>query len=203
MTEAQALAELLRRRRSIRRFRPTPLERQALRRVLEAARLAPSAHNRQPWRFVVLQDQAVRRRLAEATAARLRADRLVDGASAAEVEADAARWHRRLSEAPAAVLVCLTMESMDRYPDERRNRAERTMAVQSVAMAGENLLLAAAAEGWGACWMCGPLFAGDEARRALDLPVAWEPQGVILLGEPDESPERRGRRSLDEVVQWR
>jgi nitroreductase len=77
------------------------------------------------------------------------------------------------------------------------------MAVQSVAMAGENLLLAASAEGWGACWMCAPLFAGDEARRALDLPQDWEPQGLVLLGEAAEAPAPRGRKSLTDVTLWR
>jgi len=92
---------------------------------------------------------------------------------------------------------------MDRYRDARRSQAERLMAVQSVAMAGENLLLAAAAEGWGACWMCAPLFAGEEARRALDLPAAWEPQGLVLLGQAAEAPRPRGRINLEDVTAWR
>jgi F420 biosynthesis protein FbiB-like protein len=186
----------------VRRFADTPLDRVRIDRVLEAARLAPSAHNRQPWRFVVIQGEA-RARLAQALATRLRADRLADGAAPQAVEADAARSRDRLTRAPVAILVCLTMEAMDRYPDHRRNQAERLMAVQSVAMAGENLLLAAAAEGWGACWMCAPLFAGEEARRALELPEEWEPQGLILVGEAAEQPEPRGRMSLEDVTAWR
>lgn len=202
MISAIELLELLRRRRSVRRFADTPLDRVRIDRVLEAARLAPSAHNRQPWRFVVIQGEA-RARLAQALATRLRADRLADGAAPQAVEADAARSRDRLTRAPVAILVCLTMEAMDRYPDHRRNQAERLMAVQSVAMAGENLLLAAAAEGWGACWMCAPLFAGEEARRALELPEEWEPQGLILVGEAAEQPEPRGRMSLEDVTAWR
>jgi F420 biosynthesis protein FbiB-like protein len=174
-----------------------------LERVLEAARLAPSAHNRQPWRFVVVESEQVRARLADAMAARLRSDRLADGTPPQVVEADAARSRDRIERAPAAILVCMTMEAMDRYPDTRRSAAERTMAVQSVAMAGENLLLAATTEGWGACWMCGPLFAGDEARRALELPEDWEPQGLVLIGEAAETPAPRGRRSLQDVATWR
>jgi F420 biosynthesis protein FbiB-like protein len=150
MISTEQLLDLLRRRRSVRRFIDVPIDRSAIERVLEAARLAPSAHNRQPWRFVVVQGEA-RGRLAEAMAARLRADRLADGAEPDAVEADVARSQARITQAPAAVLVCMTMEAMDRYPDGRRAQAERLMAVQSVAMAGETLLLAAAVEGWGAC----------------------------------------------------
>jgi len=200
--DSRDLLALMRRRRSVRRFRPSPIAPATIRRLLEVARLAPSAHNRQPWRFVVIEDGAKRARLAEAMADRLRRDRLMDGDAPDVVAADAQRSMRRLSDAPCAILVCLTMESMDHYPDEHRNRAEHTMAVQSVAMAGENLLLAAAAEDLGACWLCGPLFAGDEARRALGLPPAWEPQGVVLLGEAEQVPAPRGRLSLDEIVRW-
>ncbi len=203
MTSSADLLELLRRRRSVRRFKAAPVDRAVLERVLEAARLAPSAHNRQPWRFVVVQDEARRARLAEAMAARLRADRLADGAAPDEVEADVSRSRQRLTRAPCAILVCLTIEAMDRYPDDRRNQAERMMAVQSAAMAGENLLVAAAAEGLGACWMCAPLFAGEEARRSLNLPDDWEPQGLVLLGQPAETPPPRGRRRLEEVTLWR
>jgi F420 biosynthesis protein FbiB-like protein len=135
-------------------------------------------------------------------AARLRSDRLADGADPAEVEADAARSRTRLLHAPCAILVCLTLGPMDRYPDVRRSQAEERMAVQSVAMAGENLLLAAAAEGLGACWMCAPLFAPEEARRALDLPEEWDPQGMVLIGESAEEPGNRGRLSVEDVTLW-
>jgi F420 biosynthesis protein FbiB-like protein len=199
----ETFSDVVRTRRSVRRFKSTPVDRARLERILEAARLAPSAHNRQPWRFTVIEASDARARVAEAMAARLRADRLADGTPPEQVEADAERSRRRLMEAPCAILVCLTMEAMDRYPDERRTQAERTMAVQSVAMAGENLLLAARAEGLDACWLCGPLFAADEARRALDLPNDWEPQGMVVLGEAAEVPAPRGRRSLEDVTLWR
>lgn len=72
------------------------------------------------------------------------------------------------------------------------------MAVQSVAMAGQNLLLAAHAHGLGACWMCAPLFCPDVVRSALSLPIDWEPQGLITLGNPAQS-RSKTRRKLDDV----
>ena len=169
--------------------------------MLEAATWAPSSHNRQPWRFAVLLDTK-KRILAEAMGLRLRADRLADGANAVEVEADANRSYARLTQSPAIILVCLTLEEMDRYPDERRAAAERLMAVQSVAMAGQTLMLAAHAAGWGSCWMCAPLFAPDEVRLALGLPDSWDPQGAILLGRPLSQQAVRPRRPVNEVVRW-
>jgi coenzyme F420-0:L-glutamate ligase/coenzyme F420-1:gamma-L-glutamate ligase len=197
------LMAALRRRRSVRHFFSRPVSSETVVDLLEAACLAPSAHNRQPWRYAVVLDRDGRRRLADAMADRLRKDRLADGAPAEAVEADVARSRTRLLEAACAIVVCLTMESMDAYPDRARSRAELRMAIQSVAMAGENLLLAAAAAGLGACWMCAPLFAGQEARQALDLPESWEPQGMILLGEAGEDPAPKPRLPVDEVTLWR
>jgi F420 biosynthesis protein FbiB-like protein len=89
---------------------------------------------------------------------------------------------------------------MDRYPDARRADAERLMAVQSTAMALQNLLLLAHAEGLAACWMCAPLFCPDTVRTALDLPTDWQPQALITLGYPAASGRKRERRAVSEFV---
>ncbi len=197
------IGRLVRGRRSVRRFRSEPVPSFAdLEDLLALATWAPSAHNRQPWRLVVLRDGAEKERLAQAMGDRLRADRTADGADSADIESDARRSHARLTQAPVVIVVCLSLEEMDRYPDPRRAQAERTMAVQSTAMAGQNLMLAAHAAGWGSCWMCAPLFAPEEVRSALDLPEGWEPQGAIVLGAPIGAVPPRPRRPLGDVVRW-
>ncbi len=60
------------------------------------------------------------------------------------------------------------------------------MAVQSVAMAAQNLWLLAHAEGLGACWLCAPLFVPELVREILDLPADWQAQGLMTLGWPAE-----------------
>ena len=196
----EALQPFLRSRRSVRRFRPDPIDPALIRGLLEAARWAPSPHNRQPWRFVVLQEADNRQRLAQAMGERLRAERLADGADPQAVQADVSRSYDRITGAPLAVLLCMTLEQMDRYPDARRSRAERRMAVQGVAMAGQNLLLAAHAAGLGACWICAPLFAPEVVRQVLELPEDWDPQGLVVLGWPAESPPERERMPLEQVT---
>ena len=196
----EALQPFLRSRRSVRRFRPDPIDPALIRGLLEAARWAPSPHNRQPWRFVVLQEADSRQRLAQAMGERLRAERLADGADPQAVQADVSRSYSRITGAPLAVLLCMTLEQMDRYPDARRSRAERRMAVQGVAMAGQNLLLAAHAAGLGACWICAPLFAPEVVRQVLELPEDWDPQGLVVLGWPAESPPERERMPLEQVT---
>lgn len=198
-----ALDSLVRTRRSIRRYTDQPVAPEIVERLLEAARWAPSAHNRQPWRFVVLTTTQAKTQLAEAMAARLRADRLADGDPPEAVEQDAARSRARITQAPVALLGCLTVVEMDVYPDARRAQAEYLMAVQSTAMAAQNLLLAAHAEGLGACWLCAPLFCPDVVRAALNLPADWEPQALITLGYPAQTGKPAVRHSLDDLVRWR
>ncbi len=197
-----ALLELLHARRSLRRYRPERPPRALLQRVLEAAIQAPSAHNRQPWRFVVLQEEDDRAGLARAMGERLRQDLQADGVPGAIIEADVGRSYERMTGAPVLILLCLSMRDMDAYPDPQRRAAEHTMAVQGTAMAGQNLLLAAHALGLGACWMCAPLFCPDVVAAALQLPADWQPQGLVTLGWPAQT-RSRGRRPLDEVLLWR
>ncbi len=190
-------------RRSIRNYQPDPLPIEMIERLLNVAMWAPSAHNRQPWRFAVVISPEVKERLAFQMGQRLRADRGRDGDPQEAIEADAGRSYRRITGAPCVIVVCLTMEDMDVYPDEHRSRAEHLMGVQGAALATENLLLAAEQEGLGACWMCAPLFCQDTVAQALELPANWQPQGLITLGFPAGPGKEPRRRPMDELVLWR
>lgn len=193
--------DILLTRRSLRRYLPDPVPRPMVERVLQAAIWAPSAHNRQPWRFAVIESDIQKVTLAQAMGARLRRDLQADDVPETVIEADVNRSYERITSAPVLIVVCLSMVDMDVYPDDKRNTNEYIMAVQSVAMAGENLLLAAHASGLGACWMCAPLFCPDVVRDTLGLPEDWQPQGLVTLGYPAQEREKT-RRPLDDVVVW-
>ena len=180
------MAKVIRSRRASRRYLDKPVPRDLLNRILETAMWSPNAHNRQPWRFAVLTGSADKARLADAMGARLQKDRLADGDAADVVERDVARSRRRITGAPVAIVVCLSMAQMDRYPDAHRSEAERTMAVQSVAMAAQSLWLLAHSAGLGMCWLCAPLFVPQLVRDLFDLPEDWEPQGLMTMGWPAE-----------------
>lgn len=196
----QTHLDWLRSRRSVRRFQPDPLPRALLEQIIRVATWAPSAHNRQPWRFVVLTTGETRARLAHEMSADFRRDLLRDGLSSDEVDAQVTRSGERIRSAPAVVVLCQDTTVGDVYPDETRRHAELLMGVQSVALAGGTLLLAAHAAGLGGVWMCAPLFAPAAVRRALELPPHWQPQAMILLGYPAAVPPHRPRRSLDDVA---
>jgi coenzyme F420-0:L-glutamate ligase / coenzyme F420-1:gamma-L-glutamate ligase len=189
-------------RRSIRRYQSRPVERTILEKILTAAMWAPSAHNRQPWRFCVVTDDGVKLALSERMGEQWRRDLGADGADPLFVEKRVAISHARLTGAGALIVASVSMEDMDRYPDSKRADAEWLMAVQSTALACQNLLLAAHHYGLGACWMCAPLFVPGLVRDALDLPGHWHPQALITLGYPAESKEK-DREPLASRVLWR
>lgn len=199
---ASALLAHLRARRSLRRYRDCPVPAAAIEQLLEAATWAPSAHNRQPWRFVIMQEPAVKSRLAQAMGTRLRADLQADGLPEPLIAADLARSYSRLSQAPLLILLCMSLHDMDAYPDQRRRHFEATMAQQSTAMAGQNLLLMAHALGLGACWVCAPLFCQDTVAATLDLPEDWQPQSLITCGYPADA-RQRSRSSWEGKTLWR
>ena len=87
-----------------------------------------------------------------------------DGVDNDVIERRVSISHTRMMTAGALIIPSVTMEDMDEYPDPERQEAEWLMAVQSVAMAGQNILLAAHDMGLAACWMCAPLLV---ARRPI------------------------------------
>lgn len=115
--------EAIRTRKSVRSYTDRPVDKETLVRLLEAARLAPSASNRQEWRFVVVRDPATRERLA-----------------------DAASNQRFIADAPVLLACCAETEGhvmpcgLECFPID-------------VALAVDHLTLAAAAEGLGTCWI--------------------------------------------------
>ena len=77
-----------------------------------------------------------------------------------------------------------------------------TMAVQSVAACGLQLLLAAHAEGLGANWICWPLYAQEAAREALNLSFNCEPQAMFILGYADGEPSKKNRKDIASISFW-
>jgi F420 biosynthesis protein FbiB-like protein len=195
------LSDIIKQRRSIRRYEDRPVDPVVLHRLLEMACWAPSAHNRQPWRFAVITDPARRAELGQAMGNRFRSDLAADGLPEEQIERQIARSYTRISGAPAVVLLFLSMADMDQYPDSRRQEFERVMAIQSVALAAQNFLLAAQAEGLGACWMCAPLFCPDVVRQVLALPADWETQALLTVGYPAEQRVSK-REPLEKKILW-
>ncbi|HCP76945.1 MAG: nitroreductase [Pusillimonas sp.] len=189
-------------RRSVRRYLPEQPPLELINTLLEMAVCAPSAHNRQPWRFVVIRSHDKKAKLARAMGDKLERDRLADNDDPTDVKNDVARSFARITNAPTLILLCVTMAEMDSYRDANRNQHEFCMATQSVAMAGQNIMLGAQATGLSSCWMCAPMFCPTLVQTTLDLPEDWIPQGMLTVGYPANAGKPFVRKPLEDVVAY-
>jgi len=155
---------------------------EAVEMMLHAGARAPSPHNTQPWRFVVLGPSS-RSKLADIMYGRY-IERFKDEPGAEE---KAARLRRRLRNAPLAILLCLDHKMMRNIAG--RERIEWVMATQSIAAAAENMWLAARSMGLDAMWIAAPLAIGDYMRDGLGLDGSLEPQILMAFGHRLNDPE--------------
>ncbi|MFN8590854.1 MAG: TIGR03668 family PPOX class F420-dependent oxidoreductase [Thermomicrobiales bacterium] len=199
-----AFASLVRGRRSVRAFSTRPVPRFIVEEAIAAAGWAPSPHGRQPWRFAVVEGAARREALAAAMADTWRKQLRFDGQDESVVEARLEKSRDRLHRAPILIVPCLYLEDLDVYPDPDRQRAETTMAIQSLGAAVQNLLLSLYAAGVDGGWMCAPLFVPEVVREALGLDPVLIPHALIAVGYAEKDPVRRPRLPVGElIVDWR
>ncbi|MEM4449435.1 MAG: nitroreductase family protein [Nitrososphaerota archaeon] len=191
--------DFIKSRRSSKLLEPKDADINDLLTALEAAVSAPNAHNAQPWRFILIRNKETVLKLLEAMAEEWKRDLLSDGLEERKADVIIRESISRTLRASAVIVVCLSMSEMDKYRDERRMKCEYIMAVQSVAAACQNLLLALHALGYGACWRCGPLFVPESVRRVLGIPRDVEPQALIEVGGQGGIRPMR-RKPLSEVV---
>jgi len=159
-------------RRSVRAYEPTPVPKEKLNKILEAARLAPSAENIQPWHFIVITNPSKRERLAKAPFAGF------------------------LKEAPVVIVGC------------GNQRASPRWFMVDVAIAMQNMVLAATAEGLGTCWIGS--FNEKEVREMLKIPGEYRIVALLALGYPRKKIDIQGailhtirrRKKLEEIISF-
>jgi len=178
--------EAIKKRRSVRKFLPRPVADKVVQEVLEAAGFAPSAHNSQPWRFIFLSEDKLKRELALAVVDSWAVDLAKDGLAVNEQTRK--ERYERYANAPVLILACLTMDGLREFNDSDRQSFERDLAVQSLGASLQTLLLAAHEAGLGACWFSAPGFCKPTIRKVLEIPREVEPQAFIVMGYADEKP---------------
>ena len=183
-------------RRSLRDFARLAVDGDTVERLVAIACTAPAPHHSRPWRFVHVASASARERLADAMADAWRADLERARESVHTIDRLLKRSYAQVTEAPALLLACLSLDEARRWPDKPRRLAERDMFVQSLGAALQNLLLAAADYGLAGYLKGAPFFCPDAVREALDLPPDWDPAFLVLLGYPDKRSEQPPRPPL-------
>jgi len=194
------LTEVIRSRRSIRKFEPQKISQATIRNLLELASCSPSAHNTQPWHSIVIENFKMKAKLAKEMGKVWISDLVKDGTDKIQAEktVETKNWNR-ITNSPILIIICLNKKGIHKHADSRRRKVEYLIAVQSVAAYIQTLLLAAHSQGLGACWTCTPLFCQNRIRRTLKLPKELEPQAMIIMGLPNEKPPAPSRKPLHET----
>lgn len=167
-------------RRSIRRYKPVPVEREKLAVCLEAARLAPSACNAQPYRFLVLDDPALRERFCAAA---------FSGVYSATSFA---------AKAPALALVVSETGKLSAWLGNQIR--DTNFRLIDIGIAAEHFALAAAEQGLGTCWI--GWFDAKAGAKALGLGPGRKIEVLLAVGYPDEAPAARPRRPAAEFSSY-
>jgi coenzyme F420-0:L-glutamate ligase/coenzyme F420-1:gamma-L-glutamate ligase len=193
-------ADVLTARRTVREFTAEPVDPAAVRRAVAAAITAPAPHHSTPWRFVVLESPAAQTALLDDMLAAWITDLRGDGFPEDQI-ARRVRRGEPLRRAPLLIVPCLHAEAAHRYPDDRRNAAEREMFLVAIGAAVQNLLVALAVEGLGSCWVSSTMFCRPVVTEVLGLPPGWEPMGAVGVGHPAApAPDRPPRDPSDFMI---
>lgn len=164
--------EVITKRKSVRKYKSDPIPDDVLNKILEAGRIAPSAKNIQPWRFIVIRDKETKKRIAEASRGQL--------------------W---IADADVIVVGCILNDIA-----WGRMGGYMSSGQVDVAIALEHMILAAAAEGLGTCWI--GAFVEKDVKEILEVPDNVTVIALTPIGYPAEEPKDRGRKSMKEIVSY-
>jgi len=163
--------EAILKRRSIRKYKDTPVEQTKIVTMLEAARNAPSGGNLQDWKFIIVTDSSARRVISEACLKQY--------------------W---METAPLHIVIVSTPEKSIQHYGERG----KFYATQNCAAAAQNIVLAATSEGLATCWVSA--FDEALLKQAINCPGRATPEVILTVGYPDEEVPVPFKTPLENVV---
>lgn len=185
--------DLIKTRRSVRRYKTQPVNKEDILKILDAANWAPSAMNRQPWEFLVISGELLKplgksyKRVVKEFTSQLNEDSEIISS------AEFVKFASHFGGAPV-VIVVLTEANEDTN--------EQKAFLESASAAMENLVLAARDLGLGTCWMTGPMRDESSLRSILNISPDEEIVAVTPLGYPDEIPNPTPRTEVKHKIKW-
>jgi len=173
--------DLVKIRQSVRKYLNKPVEKEKIERCLEAARLAPSANNSQPWRFIVIDEPKLKERLAHKTFSKL------------------ISFNSFSLQAP--VLILLISQRAKIVAKIGGIIKNKPFELIDIGIAAEHLCLQAAEEGLGTCML--GWFDEKGIKKILNIPSKRRIELVITLGYPElEKIRPKKRKTLDGIISY-
>lgn len=193
--------EILKNRRSYKfKFDSRTIEKDLILECIDLARWAPSAHNAQHWRYILLEKGRIRENLINSMNEKLREDLYKDGKPEDFIRKKINKTKTTLIDAPYLILLCLDKNDLEKYLNLERNQNEYIMGVQSISASATYLLLAFESKNIAACWYCAPLFAKEIVIKELNLPDNLDPMAFITVGYPLNVLKAPKRKALNEII---
>ncbi len=193
--------DLLKSRRSYKlEFSSEDVDKKLIEECIDIARWAPSAHNGQFWRYIILEKSKLRVDLITKMNEKLHRDLLNDGKSITYINNKIASTKNQFLHAPYLILLCLDKPNFEKYPDPDRTQNEFIMQIQSVSASAMYLLLALESKGLASCWYCAPLFARKIVKEVLNLPESYYPIAFFTVGYSTRIPLAPKRKRLEDII---
>lgn len=172
--------EIIRKRQSDRAYQTTPIEKEKIERILEAARLAPSACNAQPWKFIVVDDFELKNKIADSTSSKVLG------------------MNHFTKQAPVHIVI---VEEKANFTSTAGSFIKKkTFPLIDIGIAAENICLQATAEGLGTC-MIG-WFDESKVKKLLNIPRSKRVPLIITVGYPAKENREKRRKPLNDVVSF-
>ncbi len=189
-------------RRSIRKFKNTPISQSDITDIIQSGIKAPSSKNRQPWKYIVIQGSAKEEmiRVFRRGIEREEKDSALLPQSKQHI-AGAKYTVDIMEEAPTIIFVINTLGKSILSELTPEERVYEICNIQSISASIQNMLLAAADKGIGSLWICDIYFAYSELCEWLGS--EGQLIAAVAFGYPNEFPQERPRRKIDDIVEWR
>jgi len=171
--------QLVKSRRSIRRYLDKPVEREKILTCIEAARMAPSADNVQPWRFLIIDEQELKMRFAN------------------EVFSGIYYISKFAARAPVLILILARLDIIANRIGKQIQNIHYYFI--DIGIAGEHIVLQAEELGLGTCWI--GWFNPRKARKFFKIPRKYKIVSLMAIGHYEKKPSKeRKRKKLQEIV---
>ncbi|MHA1437688.1 MAG: coenzyme F420-0:L-glutamate ligase [Promethearchaeota archaeon] len=196
-----SLEKILKTRRSYKLdFSNTNIDKKLIEECIDIARWAPSAHNSQFWRYIILEKDSLRKTLVNKMNEKLKIDLKKDGKPEDFINKKIKKTRKQFLEAPFLILLCLDSTDLEKYPNSDRENNEFIMGVQSISCSAIYFLLALHIKHLVACWYCAPLFAKKIIKEVLILPESYVPMAFFTVGYPKTKVKAPNRKELNEII---